>query len=164
MSRNNFFRLLPCLVILSFILWSCGNKPVPLIEPRLSADLKDFPLGTTGYHVRLPYHYHLEESRGKEGQLGYSIVTGDRLSTASAFIELKKGLPVAAQVRTLVPGQVFARTFLLDRQVDWRIDSLETGYFEAFTYGSGDLSARISSRDRQEIDWMVSLIATLRKS
>ena len=164
MSSLKQFLNLSWMAILLFASSSCGHKPVPVIEPRVSSDLRDFPLGNSGYRMRLPYHYHLEEANGKEGQLGYHIITGDPRSTTSAFIEIRKGMPVVGEVRTLVPGDVFAKAYLLDRQVEWRIDSLETGYYEAFTRGSDDLNAHISAKDRNEIDQMVSLIATLRKS
>jgi hypothetical protein len=145
------------------ILISCQNNNLPIIEPCTSYNLKETRLGESNYYLSVPLNFEISEARGKEGGLGYDIVPKDSTSIMSGFIEIEKSDGIDNYSFFLDnDGKIFAISQLGNKKVYWKIYQSETGYFEAFTNQSGNLSARGFSKVREEIDSLISIIATLK--
>lgn len=148
---------------LSGFLVSCQFGQLPVIQPNTGSDLKEARLGESNYYLLLPDRFELSEARGKEGQLGYNIMPGNPSSTMFGFIEIRRGQPIGDPLSVSRTAKAFAKSAFLDKEIPWTINKTETGYFEAFTTENGDLNARVSSKNREEIDVLISIIATLKK-
>ena len=131
-------------------------------KPNLRAGIQETRLGESNYFILLPDKFQISEARGKEGQLGYNIMPKDISSTMFGFIEIRHGKPIGD--RSLYDGkptEIISST-LLGKKVDWKIYKSERGYFDASTNEKGDLNASALSKNRNEIDSLVSIICTLR--
>jgi hypothetical protein len=160
-----------CLLILCF---SCGdttkqnhsvdeNKNEIAINANSPVGIHEKRLGESHYFIQLPDIFNISETRGKEGQLGYNVIHKDTSSTMFGFIEIKHGNPI--EDNSLYDGEPneIISSYLLDKKVEWKIYKTETGFFDARTNEKGDLNANASSKDRNEIDSLVSIISTLRQ-
>jgi len=139
------------------------NPSRGLIETGSSADRQETRLGQSNYFILLPGTFYLSEARGKEGQLGYNIIPKDKKSTMFGFIEIKHGRPIGGGLVHDGPPKETILSYFLDKQVRWKIYITETGYFDAFTDEEGDLHAIASSKKRNEIDSLISIISTLKQ-
>ena len=153
------------LIFISFsILWFNACEQVPFIEANNKSGLKETRLGESKYYLLLPENFKLSEARGKEGQLGYSLIPIDTSSTMFGFIEIRHGNPIGGDsLFSNKNDKIFAESYLLNKKVSWTINQSETGYFTAFTTENGDLNARVSSKNRNEIESLISVIATLKE-
>jgi hypothetical protein len=140
---------------------ACRMETLPFIEANRNADLKDARLGESQYHLMLPADFVLKEARGKEGQLGYNISPSDTTSTVHGFVEIRAGNPIRGDVSASNETRKYARSNLLNKEVTWAIDQSPTGYYTAYTDQPGDVNARASSKNREEVDKMIAYIATL---
>jgi hypothetical protein len=77
-------------------------------------------------------------------------------------IEIERGEPIKSISRLGTTGKFFTSSYLLNKKVTWTIEKIEVGHFAASTNENGDLNAMAFSRNRNEIDSLISIIATLR--
>lgn len=150
------------LVLVGLLLWTCNCSRGPFIGASGDADLKEYRLGQSRYYVSLPDGFQITEAHGKEGQLGYSLKPNDPSSTMYGFIEIEAGMGVKGDKLEPTGPVEYARSYLMNKSVTWTIERTSKGYLYANTDESGDLNAKASSKDRDELDRMISLIATLR--
>ena len=161
--QNACFKIKLLVVSCSILLIdSCQENQIPFIEPAHGSNLKEFRLGESDYYLSLPDNLRVSEARGKEGQLGYDIIPNDTSSTMFGSIEILPGRPIGDLTEN-GSATAFAKSFLSNKKVTWKIYKTETGYFDTFSTKNGDLSARASSTNKREIDRLISIIATLRK-
>lgn len=159
-SANNLHLLLFTILLLVFA--SCGGEqPLQNIAAAVNSSFKESRLGESNYYVSIPDNYQINEARGKEGQLGYSIIPNDGESGAHGFIEIRRGYPIG--VEPSKTAKTFATSKLAGNDVVWFYDQTETGYFNAFTNERGDLNAKASSKELSEVEVIISIIANLRQ-
>ena len=139
------------------------NKNEIAIKTNSTADIHEARLGESNYFIQLPDIFKISEARGKEGQLGYNIIPKDTSSTMFGFIEIRHGNPIGDISQYGGPPTEIISSYLLDKKVEWKIYKTETGYFDASTNEKGDLNANASSKNRNQIDSLVSIISTLRQ-
>ncbi len=150
-----------CLLTLVLALHSCEDSNLPFIEASKNKALKEIRLGESDYYLNLPTSFKLEEVRGKEGQLGYEIVPLDTSTGMSGFIEIQYGSPIGKTYRG-GPGELIAKSNLLNKKVEWIMEDPFKGYLYAYTDENGDFNANVSARTRYEIDSLISWISTLK--
>jgi hypothetical protein len=126
-------------------------------------DVHETRLGESSYFILLPDTFKISEARGKEGQLGYNIIPRDTASTMFGFIEIIGGDPIGDTLLYNSSSKEVIASHFLNKKVEWKIDITETGYFNANTNEKGDLNAHASSKNRTEIDSLISIISTLRQ-
>ncbi|MBS1655973.1 MAG: hypothetical protein JSU05_14065 [Bacteroidetes bacterium] len=137
-------------------------EPTPMHSNSISG-IYETRLGQSNYYILLPGTFLLSEARGKEGQLGYNIIPKDTSSTMFGFIEIKQGHPIGyISINEGSPKETIS-SYLLNKQVQWNIYITQTGYFDASTDEKGDLNASASSKKRNEIDSLISIISTLKQ-
>ncbi len=159
-NRRTVFRAI-CVAVL-FLLVSCVvEESLPKIASVTNSSFKEIRLGESNYYVSIPESYQVNEARGKEGQLGYSIMPKDGELGASGFIEIRRGSPIG--VEPSKTARKFAVSKLAGKDVVWFVDQTESGYFNAFTDEEGDLNAKASSKEPGEIETMISVIADLKQ-
>lgn len=142
---------------------SCNQTDLKFIEASSQSDLKKERLGESTYYVKFPSSMFIEETRGKEGQLGYGLWlldTANRYTYPSGFIEIEHGRPHGWKPdcdKTI--GKV--RSSLFDGTVKWDIcKSDASNYYSAIAY-KGSLTLSATSRTQAGLDSMISIIATL---
>lgn len=140
---------------------ACQMERSPFIEAARGADLREVRLGESRYHLMMPADFNLYEARGKEGQLGYGITPNDKTSEMNGFVEIRAGNPIRGDYSASDGTRKYARSNLLNKEVTWTISQSPKGYYTAYTREPGDLSARASSKNLEEVDKMISYIATL---
>lgn len=141
---------------------SCQEQNLPIIQSIKTKDIKEVRLGESNYYLLLPNNFEISEAQGKEGSLGYDIFPKDTSLTMFGFIDIRHGNPIGSNSEDN-SAKVFAISNLSDKKVKWKIYQTETGYFNAFTSESGDLNATASSKNRIEVDSLISIIATLKR-
>ena len=160
--RSFWIRLI-VLGLSVFYLVSCQFTQSISIEPSAGPDSREMRLGESDYYVMLPESLRLSEARGKEGQLGYNLMPRDTASTQYGFIEIRRGSPILGGSTSTAKPVGSATSRLLDNRVTWTVDQTETGYFNAYTNEGGEVNARASSKDREELNNLIAIIATLKK-
>lgn len=75
------------------ILNSCNQSHEQVIAAQPGEFQKTIALGNSGYSIELPDSFRIEEAKGKEGQLGFSIIPLNENSSMHGFIEILKGNP-----------------------------------------------------------------------
>jgi hypothetical protein len=159
------FLITACILTIAMLTFfaGCQSKNLPFISVVSKTNSHEVRLGTSNYFVLLPSNFTISEARGKEGQLGYNIISKDTSSTKFGFIEIRRGHPVGRDLYNKANSELFVKTRLADKKVQWKIAMTETGYYQAFTSENGDLNAQVSSKLRTDIDTLVSIIASLNK-
>ncbi len=153
-------RKLILLYVTIHALTSCTDSEVPVIEASKSNTLIEMRLGESDYYISLPVNFKLEEVRGKEGQLGYSIFPTDTLIKMNGFVEIRYGSPIGETYRG-EPGKIFVESKLVDKKVKWTIYQSKDGTFNGYTDEKEELNVDVSSKSRMGIDSMISWISTL---
>ena len=104
-----------------------------------------------------------KEARGKEGQLGYHIIQKDTSAKIyiSGFIGILHGNPIGETDDEGWDKIASARSPFLGREITWNIYKTPTGFFDAETPRGEDVSGHCTSNKRNEIDTLISVIATL---
>ena len=157
MTKRIFIQIITCL-----LLASCKEK-LPFIKALHQFDINEKQLGTSGYYIKLPESFNMIEVHGKEGTLIYDIVPRDTASTIFGYIILVAGKPIGENLSERKKAVAFARSAFNDKDVKWKIYQTEAGYFDAFTDEKGDLNAGVSSKRREDVDAVISIIASLQK-
>lgn len=162
-KQNNIHLILRISFIglLFFSLGSCQNNDTPFIEASINGNLKETRLGESNYYLFLPENFEISEARGKEGQLGYDIIPHDTSSSMSGFVEIEPGNPIRGE-ETDEGLKGFLSSIFLNKKTIWKLCQTETKYFEANTQ-RGDISVSVISKNRNEIDSLIAIIATLTK-
>jgi hypothetical protein len=155
-STTTFFASL----FICFIM-SCGNDKPLSTQTTTTSDSNEVRLGATNYFLKLPPTFYITEARGKEGQLGYNIIPKDTASQMSAFIEIEKGRSIPGSLNWGEEKEKIQST-ILNKPILWTVYHTDTGYIVAVT-AAGEVSARSTSNNRNEIDSLISIITTLRK-
>lgn len=146
--------------VLLFVFASCGKEQtLQNIAPAVNNSFKETRLGDSNFYLLIPDNYQIKEARGKEGQLGYSIILKDGEPGAYGFIEIRRGSPIGVELNKTATQ--LATSKLDAGNVVWFVNQTETGYFSAFTNEIGDLNAKASSKELKEVETMISIIATL---
>jgi hypothetical protein len=160
-----YFFIAACVLTIAMLtLFSgCRSKNLPFMSVVSKTNSHEVQLGTSNYYVLLPSNFTISEARGKEGQLGYNIISKDTSSTKFGFIEIRRGRPIGGDLYNKANSELFVKTRLADKKVQWKITTTENGYYQAFTSENGDLNAQVSSKLRTDIDTLVSIIASLNK-
>jgi len=138
------------LVFLFLIIYT-GCTNIPVSETRL---------GNSKYFIQLPDAFEISEARGKEGQIGYNITPKDSTSTMLGFIEIKPGNPIGNISPDEGSTNEIVASYLLNKKVQWKVHKTEAGYFRASTNEKGDVNASAFSKNRYEIDLLISIIKT----
>ncbi len=136
------------------------------IRPHVITNSKEVRLGESNYYLQLPDNFKISEDSGKEGGLGYGITPKDVSSTSIGFVSIRNnnGINDPADTSSIdTTAKVFASSYFLNKVVKWNISKTITGYFEACTITTGNLNAWASSKRRNEIDSLISIIATLKE-
>ncbi len=141
---------------------ACSENKQVSEQGLLSGETKEIRLGSSEFVLDLPESYELTEARGKEGQLGYTIHPKDSLVTMSGFIEIKKGYPVNRPPLEAGREKNNISSTFLEKQILWDVYETESGYFVA-EIPDGAISATVSSNKRNEVDSLISIIATLKR-
>ncbi len=141
---------------------SCQNEDLAFIKANTSSNLRETRLGESNYYINLPDNFKISGGRGKEGQLGYDIIPLDTSSTMFGGVEIDPGEYAIGGGETYEGFKGFLRSIFLNKKTKWRLYQTETKYFEAIT-NKGDISAYVSSKNRNEIDSLIAIIATLTK-
>ena len=157
-------RTLKFLIVLPVLIsFSCKETNFRFIATASYSGLKEERLGESSYYLKFPSTMFIEESRGKEGQLGYGLWEIDSLKryvSPSGFIEIEHGKPIGWKPDCDMSIEKI-RSNLLDGRIKWTICKSETGsYYTAFAY-HGDLTLSADSRTRAGVDSMIAIIATL---
>ncbi len=165
-------RLLLFLLVLFYINCTSTNRQNQETKKRIDihstqtnfwTDVHKTRLGESNYFILLPDKFDISEAQGKEGQLGYYIVPRDTTSTMSVLIGIRRGDPIVdTSLYDNRPMEIIS-SFLLSKQVEWKIFKTETGYFYAFTDEKGDLNANAFAKNRMEIDSLISIVSSLRQ-
>ena len=149
--------------ILLLLTTSCKQTDIRFIEAASHSSLKKERLGESIYYIEFPPNMFVEESRGKEGQLGYGLWLLDsinRYTGPSGFIEIEHGRPHGWEPdcdRYIEK----AYTKILERATKWKICKAETSkYFSAVAFHS-NLILTARSPTKTGLDSMISIIATL---
>jgi hypothetical protein len=129
----------------------------------LDSSIREPRLGESNYFIQLPTNFGISEARGVEGQLGYNIIPKDTASTMFGFIEIRHGEPIGGHIPPRDSAKIFMKSILLNKQVEWKFTKTATGYFDVFTDEKGDLNAWAISKTINEIDTLISIIATLKQ-
>jgi hypothetical protein len=145
----------------SFYLVSCQsqNEQLPFIEAITNEKLIEVKLGESDYYLKIPDGFEVTEARGKEGQLGYNIIPNDSISTMFGFVEIESGRPIGGGFSGKSSNK-YVQSLFLNKKTTWKIYKEESGYFTAHTK-KGDISSDVSSKSKNEIDSLISIIATL---
>ena len=163
-NRNYYFTRLLQISLTILVLGSCQSESYPTIGANTNRNVKETRLGESKYYLLLPDKFDLSEARGKEGQLGYNIIPKDSTSTMYGFIEIEKGNQIVGE---RLPSDTiryeYIQSYLLAEKVKWTIHKTETHYYVASSSSYGNLSANASSKNRNDIDSIISIIATLKK-
>jgi hypothetical protein len=153
--------------LFSSFLWACNNSAPDVVSIASNSNINmqsegpvEMELGQTGYLLNLPGIYAVSETKGKEGQLGFTISSKDSSNHVFGFIEIKKGLGIQPKTNSAKP---FIKATFNGSETQWQIQRTETGYYEAFTPIDREVRARISSDREQEVKELAMLMATLRK-
>ncbi len=162
-------------VFLQLLIWliSCNDKSEvnsqakvkqnlwPFIKANSRSDLQEVRLNKSNYYLQLPPNFKLIEVEGKEGGLGYDIISKNNSSTMFGFIEIEKFniIGVSPLDKT---AKTFAESNLFNKTVKWTIHKTENGYYNADTQEK-DLNATAFSKKRNEIDTLISIIATVKQ-
>lgn len=142
---------------------TCQNTVLPFIDAITTNNLKEVKLGESNYYLKTPASFEISEARGKEGQLGYNIIPKDTASTMFGFIEIKPGHPIGGGIIDEEGAKGYAISLLLNEKTTWKISQIaETGYFNRYT-GKRNISATVSAKNKNEIDSLIAIIATLVK-
>ena len=152
------------LISLTILLFDCcQNESRPTVRANTNSNVKETRLGESKYYLQLPDKFDLSEARGKEGQLGYNIIPKDSSSTMFGFIEIEEGNPIIGESSsTDTTRYERVQSYLLSKEVNWTIHKTETQYYVASSSNNGSLRANASSKNRNEIDSLISIIATLK--
>ncbi len=140
---------------------SCRNVKTNPLDYIKYKKLKPAHLGNSRYYLFLPPDKFIEEAHGKEGQSGYGIWDVDsiaRYAKASGFIEIKEGRGHSKGSFGKPEEKIKAPMF--DYDVIWKIDRLESGWFEAAARYK-KLSFRANSLTRRGLDSIITIISTL---
>ena len=148
--------------LLSGVFNSCQDDDLPFLPAIKSSGLKEIKLGQSDYYLHLPESFKISEARGKEGQWGFNIIPTDTSSTMFGLIEIRSGNPIGGESEDK-SAEKFALSYLAEKKVEWKIHQTKSGYFNAYTSENGDLNAKVSSKNRKDIDSVISIIATLKK-
>jgi hypothetical protein len=164
MQPNRFLRhILFLTVSILIVFFSCQAQNLPFISAINKGDLKEVRLGNSNYYLLLPVNFKISEARGKEGQLGYNIISKDSSSTIFGFIEINHGHPVGNNLHNDLNSKPFAESLLANKKVQWKIAITENGYYQAYTSENSDLNAHGSSKLKTDIDTLISIVASLKK-
>jgi hypothetical protein len=148
---------------LTLVALSCKDSTLKSIETASYSNLKEERLGQSSYYIKFPSTMFIDETRGKEGQLGYGLWQIDSINrylSPSGFIEIKHGRPIGWEPDCdIVIEKV--RSNLLNGTINWRICKSETGnYYSAIAY-HGKLTLSATARTQSGLDSMIAIIATL---
>jgi hypothetical protein len=161
--KNLTITLFASLLIFSII--SCSNDKPSIKQTTTVSDTEvdsnEVRLGSSNYYLKLPDSFKLTEARGKEGQLGYNIIPNDTASQMSAFIEIEKGRSIPGSLNWGQEKEKIQST-LLNKPISWTVYNTDTGYFVAIT-ADGEVTARVTSNKRNEIDSLITIVSTLRR-
>ncbi|HEY6062447.1 MAG TPA: hypothetical protein VIV35_02490 [Chitinophagaceae bacterium] len=148
-----------------FILFSfgCSGQEYRLIEVNKESGLNKVRLGHTDYYIRIPNTFEVTENHGKEGQIGYGIDSKGTSSNSYGFIEIDLGQRTSDRSDDWGIIKEKVQSNLLGRQTTWKIYQTETGYWGAIAL-QGKIYARVSSKNKNEIDSLISIISTLSKN
>lgn len=141
---------------------SCNESNLKLIKKASYPNLKEERLGQSIYHVKYPPTMFIEETRGKEGQVGYGLWQIDstmRYKSFSGFIEIEHGNPIGEQsdIENTVEK---VRSIIHNKSVVWKIGITETGYYEATAFWN-KLTLNASALTREGLDSMIAILSTL---
>lgn len=142
-------------------LFSCQDNGLPVIEQTETNNIKEVKLGESNYYLKLPNGFELYEAKGKEGQLGYGINSSDSITGMHGFVEIEPGNPIGGRYQDGEGSEKYKRSNFLNTMVTWKIYQTETKWFIAYTK-KGDISAEASAKNKDEIDSLIGIIATLR--
>src|SRR5436190_14796718 len=155
MNMKLFFLL----ILFSF---GCSGQEYRLIEVNKGGGFNKVRLGQTDYYLRIPNIFEVTENHGKEGQIAYGIDSKDTSSNSYGFIEIDLGQRTGDRSDDWGILKEKVRSNLLGRQTTWKIYQTETGYWDAITL-IGKIYAQVSSKNKNEIDSLISIISTLSK-
>lgn len=144
------------------LLVHCSDKPVINTIPK-AANTPMTRLGNSEYLLQLPSYFTLAEVHGTEGQVGYNILPIDTTNEMFGFIEIEHGEPIGRS-RPDIWGVVqdTIRSVVLNEQASWPLHKSGTGYLTAGT-SVAQISARVWSSKRNEIDSLIAIVSTLTK-
>ncbi len=91
--------------------------------------------------------FQIIETRGKEGQVGYSLAPKDTLITTHCFIETESGRSVGGRSSD-ESAKAYVRSNLLDLKTTWQLYKTETDYYIAYTEKKG-ISVEIASKKQR---------------
>jgi hypothetical protein len=145
------------------LLISCSSNRKSDNSPGINTSDTTIQLGNSEYYIIIPKDFEVTEARGKEGQLGYVVMPKkDTTFNLVGFIEIKKGHGInPAEVPVNDPKEFVSSDFL-GKKISWTIGRTETGYFNAKT-PEDDITANISSKDKEGIDKLITMFSTVRK-
>lgn len=165
-----FFRISRLLFLALFVFYciACNNEAPDVVSVASNSNInmqsegpEEMDFGQSGYIVNLPGHYTITETKGKEGQLGYTMSSRDSSNHVFGFVEIKKGMGIIPK-QTAGDKPFLKATFNGD-EIQWMMHRTETGYFEAYTPVDNEIRARVSSDREKEVRELVMLLATFRK-
>jgi hypothetical protein len=162
---KNFYRLIMAGVFLFFFVACHTAKPTRELTIVLTG-LHPEKLGATGYVVNIPSNMYVEEARGKEGQLGYDILSNDsiyQLQKPSALIEVERGRPIGGRQHA-DDGKLtgYIQSIVFGKKTKWSLRLSETKYYTAYATRNG-LSFYAESSTTEGIDSMIAIVGTLTK-
>ncbi|MCX6316503.1 MAG: hypothetical protein NTW29_04385 [Bacteroidetes bacterium] len=149
-----------------FFFVACHDaKPTREITTVLTG-LHPEKLGATGYVMNIPYNMYVEEARGKEGQLGYDILSNDsiyQLQKPYVFIEVESGRPIGGRQHA-DDGKLtgYIQSIVFGKKNKWSLRLSETKYYTAYATRNG-LSFYAESLTTEGIDSMITIVGTLTK-
>lgn len=143
---------------------SCNQPSLSVITMAAYPDMTKSRLGETRYILHHPGTMYVEESRGKEGQLGFGLWLIDsvrRFTDLHGFVEIEhgKGIGYAA---TDEPSIEIVKSVLLNKTAFWPVTQTETGYFTSFVKIDG-LGFSASAPRRSALDSVIAILSTLTK-
>ena len=145
----------------------CQAQNLPFVSALSKTGLKEARLGSSNYYLLLPVilpdTFRIVEAHGIEGQLGYHFTFKDSSLLKTFFIEISRGQPVGGTLHDSTKGELFAQSSLADKIVRWRITKTESNFYQVFTAEGGNLNAHFSCKAKTDINYLISIIATLKQ-
>ena len=147
----------------------CQAQNLPFVSALSKNGLKEIRLGSSDYYMLLPIvspdTFKISEGFGREGQsFGFDISFKDSSSLKSFYIDLLRGKHYGSGLlHDSTEGEPFVESLLADKKVRWRIKEPDLGFYQVFTAESGNLNAHFESQGKTDINYLISIIATLKR-
>ncbi len=136
-SCKRLIRGIFFVAVVVFLLSACGNNTATTSSEVKKDTVALTRLGESPYYLNLPANYRIEEARGKEGQVGYNILSADTASTMHGFIEIEKGHSIMNDTT----GKDYSNSVFLNKQITWKISTFEETGYQTVRTPPGDVTA-----------------------